>query len=422
MNLKSSILLKIIGVFILIIISGSLSGQNSELNKTVSITIVNKRFEVALKQIQEKFNLNLSYNSEIIPKNKVVSVNATNNRLDKILAALLASENLQMLVVNDQIIIVRANPLATEIKSYNPPKLDETNPGKTEISGNIITVVDTVMHTIHDTIVSKIYDTIRITVYDTKFIRQQSNFPGISWDPKFAVNISSSMIYELSNSVQFLNSEQQVFFQQYGIAEKSRLGYSLAGGVSLRNKRIEIAAGVEVLNIYTDIPVMNLPQNFFKTTQIIVSTTISQDGIYYEYRTDTTWHDVNYNPNQAVVKNSYTFLSLPVIISYKCIQTKTLAFGINFGVGYSKLLNAKGLEATLSNGDILLKNGKGESLSVENFSYITGMEIEYPLTKKIFLISSLQYRFSNNSMYKKSFPISEKPSYIYPSLSIKYSL
>jgi len=411
-------------ILCILLIAANVSGQNS-LSTRVTLSIVNKRFDNALKIIGEKGKVNLCYNSDIIPKNKVVTIKTNNNRLDKILIPLLASVDLQLKEVNDQIIITKSSSgISQAAKSIHPAEnTTVTTARRTEISGNLVTVLDTVFYTIHDTIVKTVFDTIRITVYDTKIIRQSNKSFAGNWVPKFSIDISGSMMYQLFKTEKYTaKPEYTPFFAQYGAIEKNKHGYSFASNVSLKNKRTEVSVGIEYFKAGSDINLSELPQNILKKDSTIISTTITYQGIFYEYKVETVPYPVNYDPIRSVVHCSYSYLGFPVKLSYKIVKTNKIEIGICLGLIYSRLVNATSFNASLVDQNPFMKNRNGESIAHQNVSFITGFEIDYPLTNHISFTTSLRLRKSFTSIYDSSFPITETPIYIYPSFSVKYTL
>lgn len=417
-NPKLLLLLTIIGCTL---IAFPAKGQHTLSTKSITISIVNKRFDNAIKQIQEESKINLCYNSDIIPKNKIVTIKAYHNRLDKVLVPLLASVNLQMKEINDQIIITKASNIAPEEIKTSTLKNSGTNPQKTEITGKIVTILDTVYYTVHDTVVKTIYDTIKITVYDTKVIKLM-NKPVTPWNPQFSLDLSCGMLYQITKNLAYsTNSTYHSFFEPYGSSAKNEQGYSIGSNFSIRNKRLALSGGIEFFKLTSTLNKSDVPKSLDKIDSTIVSISIKPNGIFYTYKVDTTTLEITYNPDRATLTNSYIYMGFPVSLSYKVVQTNNIEVGLSLGILYSRLISSKGFDANLSNGNPLFKNSGGESMIRDNLSFTAGFEIDYPLSDRISLEAICRFRKNVTSRYQKSFPIMEKPSYIYPVIAIKYT-
>jgi hypothetical protein len=414
----SKLLLLLSTLFVAFAVSPVL-GQSTLSSKSITISIVNKRFDNAIKQIQEESKINLCYNSDIIPKNKIVTVKANHNRLDKVLVPLLASVNLQMKEINDQIIITKAPTVTSEESKFSSPKNTESTTQKTEILGKIVSILDTVYYTVHDTIVKTVFDTIRVTVYDTRVIKQINK--AISWTPNFYVDLSCGMLYQISKNIDYSqNSVYHSFFEQYGKSLKNQHGYSISSNFTIRNKRWELSGGIEFFQLTNTLNNTDIPKSIGRIDSTIIGVSIKPDGIFYTYKVDTTTLGIIYDPNKTTFKNNVIYVGIPVTLSYKIVQTHKIEIGLSLGVIYSRLITSKGFDANLSNGDKLFKNTGGESMIRNNVSFIAGFEIDYPVSDHISLSALCRYRKNILSTYQKSFPLLEKPSYIYPGLALKY--
>lgn len=402
----------------------SLSAQGTLLDKKITVSIVNKRFDAAMKIIQKETNINLSYNSEIIPKNKIVTVTANNNRLDKVLVPLLASVDLQMKEVNNQIVITKAEN-KTSKPSPNREVLiaSKESPLKTEVIGKVVTVIDTVFHTVHDTVVKTVYDTVRVVVYDTKVIRQLTNFSFLTWVPRYSVSFSGSLLFPFHNSTTFrTNPDFDRIYSSYANLEKNKRGFSLDISTAVKLKHTEISLGFEYTKLSNNAHLSDFPESISQKDSTITGVNISSNGIHYQYKVDTVQRIVLYSTTGPEMTITYSYWGIPLVITYHFWESKRLNMGLNLGLTYSHLLKATGFDARLDNNQPVLHNSNGEALAQDYLSVMAGLQLEYPISKRISVISSFKIRKTLGSVFTSNSLLAEKPCMIYPSISLKYNL
>jgi hypothetical protein len=400
----------------------NLSAQGSLLNKKITVSIVNKRFDAAIKIIQKETNINLCYNSEIIPKNKIVSVTANNNRLDKVLVPLLASVDLQMKEVNNQIVITKAENKAPRTSANREVLIaSKEAPLKTEVIGKVVTVIDTVFHTVQDTVVKTVYDTVRVVVYDTKVIRQLTNINFISWFPKYSVSFSGSLLFPFHNTTSFTtNPDFYRIYSGYANLEKNKRGFSLDLSTAVKLNHTEISLGFEYMKLSNNASTSDFPGVISQKDSSIIGVSISANGISYKYKVDTVQRAVFYSTTSPSI--TYSYWGIPLILTYHIWETRRLNMGLSLGLTYSHLLKAKGFSAWLDNNKPVLNNNKGEVLAEDYLSVMAGLQLEYPISKRITLISSFRIRKTFGSVFTSNSSLVEKPCVIYPSISLKYNL
>jgi hypothetical protein len=118
MNVFSRTLSALAGLFCFT--SASLHAQNL-LDKRISIDVTNQRLADVLKLISNKANFYFSYNSNIIKRDSLITLSASNKTIKQLLEQLL-SQRYQYQEVNNYIILRRAPASATTITRQVPSK------------------------------------------------------------------------------------------------------------------------------------------------------------------------------------------------------------------------------------------------------------------------------------------------------------
>ena len=155
----------------------------SPLDRNVTLKIENKSFPEAIDIIEKKYSLNFSYESNLLPKTKIVSVSINNGSLEKLISTLLESVELDYKLINNHIVLFKVQPkeILKNSQVRQTPTLrkkesladtvsntEEFNTYRDTLSNRrIITVYDTIHTIINDTVIKVVYDTFQITITDT---------------------------------------------------------------------------------------------------------------------------------------------------------------------------------------------------------------------------------------------------------------
>lgn len=431
------------------------------LDKKISIEMKNKPINEILAFIEEKAQVNFSYNSGLIQFKELKSVQYSNTSLDKILTDIFSDLNIDYKEIEDQIILIKKKPehKTTSKASVSKPK----NIQQENIRYKTRYVYDTIRKLVIDTIVTYNFDTIfyhdTLTILDTLRIIDSVSFyskpnetnihkDGLSFELYFAPSVYSTTNIETSsdNNI-FMDIEkewQTVFSFNTGLGLSYNISkFGLSTGITYTNHTEELKFFQELItNNYIDFEIK--PYNNFTITPRTI--TITDTAGYYTYMPgddDSSWYSATY-PKEIVtydtttiilhdsiqvektdtiqeaynydLKREISYISVPLIISYRIDLAPKLSAYFKTGVAFSFLLN---YQEHLSNKNFYTTKSE---LSPIIYSAIAGIELCYRLDETLSILLGASYIHNLNSMYKDSFDITKKLQSLNIKFGIRYSL
>jgi len=117
------------------------STAQTPLNKKVDFTINELALDDALIELSETAQVNISFRSRLIPKNKIVSITAINESIASILKQLLKGTNIAYRTVNNQIVLFKTEPPPPPtftISGY----IEDTNSGEKLIGASVFNPIN----------------------------------------------------------------------------------------------------------------------------------------------------------------------------------------------------------------------------------------------------------------------------------------
>ncbi|MBK8806285.1 MAG: STN domain-containing protein [Bacteroidales bacterium] len=133
----------------------------SVLDKTLNVSFVNISLLDALSQIEKQANITFSFKSSDISQKKIISLQAKNITIAKVLEQLLGGQNVGYRAIGTQIILYKLaqakNLENSEINKVATVHIDTIH----QIVTDTVQITDTVRITLYDSVQIKIYDTVR---------------------------------------------------------------------------------------------------------------------------------------------------------------------------------------------------------------------------------------------------------------------
>jgi len=311
--------------------------QASILKKSITLKVENEQLGDVLKKIETIANISFAYESSAINKNRLVSLNVSNTLLGDVLKILLYEDGAKFTAVGNQIIIFQPN--------FNPKQTKSVKPVQDTIWTQVINtiyVTDTNFVHIYDTI--KVRDTLYVKVLEKEKHKKPKNtnfdYLQVNYDFKYN-NIAFSEISDTSLSI---NKGNQIV---------NGLGFSIVKSSNNWN----ISTGVGFINAQQSLPYSKY--EYFENIRIdsIPYYVTSYDSMFIAIpNVDTLWIieenvdeyfveskviEKGKNINEAEVKNSLYYISIPISVSYNFKIDRRTSFEISLATKSNILLQKK---------------------------------------------------------------------------------
>lgn len=324
-------------LFLTLSVSFSKAGS---LDKTISITVKDISLAKCLKEIERIAEVSFSYHSNHINQNRIVSITIQDKSLRYILNELLKYENVSFSELGNHIVI-KKNPRTTNSKAKR----------------KVITVIDTMTVEVYDSIM--VYDTTRITILDTIrtidttfIVRSVTKLiqPKAVWFAGLQTGLRTELHRNTALEVRDEN--------KYAISQQNRIGHAVNayGGVKWDGLSVTAGIGHSAYNQDYGYSITHFSEhkkthwidhyNHFIDSTFIASPNV--DTVWFT-RPDSTlesyeeaYIDSVYSTNSKQGINKFTYLSIPITISYKWPVGKRFYIGGTAGIQTDFVLSASG--------------------------------------------------------------------------------
>lgn len=389
----------------------------SLLDKRISINIQNKPLGNALFEIGKIANVNFTYDSRIIPINKLVSVNVTNKTLRDVLIQVINDPTIDFILIGNQLLLKRSTKITAT--PYPPIKKTVIAPKKDSIPKDTLplTKVNTDTLKIDTNIVAA--DTIALDTPDTHLQKAK-------WTLGF--NFSPFMFNET-----YTSSTKSSYMDQINQFEKNTFSYSLgiSSYHSIKDFLLQTGLNYTFLNKQITYNLLNtktsIIDNGYYTEPLI------KDSIYFVlHNTDTTWF-VNYDSSwinkldtitttsnlNKTGRSTIHYLQIPIILGYQFYINK-ISITPKIGLIASLITSKNG--ATLNTDEASLIELKDLPFSKILASFYGGLQLNMAITKKLYLNQDIYYTRNINNVYRSNYDINKKYNSIGYSLGLSYRL
>ncbi|MFC2139010.1 secretin and TonB N-terminal domain-containing protein, partial [Bacteroidota bacterium] len=381
----------IVACLLFIFIYTNAFSQNSIKDKELSISVAEKTLTEILIELREISGFEFSYNSDIIPKNKIITLIAIDKNIEEILSRIFQGTRLRYKVVDNSIIIYQARV----DKSAKPVTVNLNNE-----QIKIIEIYDTIVNYQNDTIINTVYDTVNvikedtIIIYDTVEYIIEREKPVIS---NISVDIYGSL-FNKSLNYRSNTSDDADYAQLYNEAVRSKINYTFGSNVNFYLNNYVITTGIAYTVLKNQVNYNNDYYTYFNNTRYIdtsfykiigdttgylvdgipvqqeANSTIVIDSVIEESFIDSTESNFKYNGT-----NKYLFIDIPLLFGYKIELNERLDLIFNGGLNTSILLKANGYSINDTSYSALNRS----DISPVNFKLNLGAEVSYSLSSKI---------------------------------------
>ncbi|MBK8808538.1 MAG: hypothetical protein IPO21_18650 [Bacteroidales bacterium] len=403
-----------LSVFFLLFISFKSYSQVKSADKQITVTFKSKPLVLALQEIERLSGFTFSYNSNIIPENKLISYSCTDRYVSDILDDIL-SFGLSYDFLGTQILLYKnTKPDSNKDISANT-EISEDNrklhkPIRTVIY-DTLRVIDTVLYI--DTVYKKLFDTVK--VYDTvKTIIEQTYI------------MPQKVKYVLSNQYVLGNISSSPLF---------RLCEMQIAAIFPVNK-FNISSGLS-LSQFTDI------QKYSYKTYTVDSSKFEYKYFWYwDYKLVTDFKYVTdsgdtliyshydslyvkdsisdyYNRIDTVnsfFKNSFTYLRIPLYLSYSFQINNKFEVTPQLGFIMGFLLNSNRDNYYNSKQNQLKK----DDLNMFLLSLNVSVQFQYNFSKHFSIYLQPIINRNLNSIYKSNIPLQPIKSYFSLGIGVVY--
>ncbi len=435
-NIDNKKLLKILRLTSLIPLFISIAynsyAQNTIFDKKISITSNNEKLSTVLNKISFTSEINFSYNSNILPVNKIISVKASNKTLKEVLDDVFKDYNVDYKLMEKQIIIFPkpGMPLekapAPKIEPVIQKKTEEKPVPKPEIKQNINREVTKTKNVI-------IYDTItkvnNITHYDTLvYYDTITHHDTIKSNMKSIINdtINSKWSLDLfftpQSSTNFISAnanDSNNFSDTIKSIISPNFTYSFGAHINYNIKNFFIQSGI----LYTQF-VETLNYNYNQTYSYYDIDTL--DSYYTIAGIDTNWYYVKDSVKMEKTNsklyesiNKTTYIEIPLSLGYN-IKGNFISFYLKGSIITGFLINVNGKIISQNNNKLVDIDSNNPKFVKPNFAFAGSIGIKCKLDNSSSLIIEPCYRKSLNSIYNKSYPISKKTQSIGLTVGLRY--
>lgn len=396
------------------------SAQSIKLKDNISFSVNNVTVSDALEALTRVTGFTFSYNPDQIPSSRLVKIDIINRPVNEVLDAILGSKNFGYRQMANQVVIFmlrqesvsdatgtnagnQQNLTAQTVRQNNIPQISSLKPDTVYITKNVtdtVKVTEVIIKT--DTVYEKVPTPVSGNEIFSKVADLKKELTTV-WKVDAGVSLSI-FLPGASYNAEPLYSEK---INQY---EKSFSNTALSGstGIDIRASYNHWTASTGIaLSVFSQ----KLDYTYLKETGGFYQKD-TLDKYYTLSGIDTTWYyilDSAYIPKDNElfnyrINNHVRYFEIPLAIQYN--------YGFRSMLLYCKAGVIPGFY-TGSDGKQIMPDDDGiipvkeiEAKSIV-LSYLLGVGVAVPISRKLFFNSSVFYRSHFNSIYK-DFPIETK--------------
>lgn len=390
--MKSYLLL----IFSILIINISFAKDHTVSNKIIDINIEQKSISEVIKEIELSSHINFSYNNSIINRDSIVNL-SFKGRLSELISILLPS-GVSFISKKNNIILYKKKPTYKKRQKTNLHTIKKSKEPKKDA----ILLNKLIPHEIKNPkIPSYINTEYKQPILPENIVSQKAK--GNSTEKR---SNKRNVKWEIASVYQIL--DESVKYKYSTPKETSEIVKAAASAEkSSRSKRKGITVSAVLFNI-----------------KITSGLTLEKRNECYNYKEFLEQYNTNnYTGNTNLPlkgKNTYKYISIPLMIGYRKDITKRFSAGTNIGIWANILYSKKGFYIDTSKNFPYLEFIKTGPLRNAKTDITADIMLEYNFLRKTYLSFSTSYIHPTSSIYDKNYNISKYISSIGYNFSIIY--